>query len=456
MTTVTETANLKQPPHVREWPLIGSLPGMMTDPARYFYDCYRKYGPAYRMNLLGQEYTVLAGEPAVSFMSSRVGKDCLSSHDFWAGLEREWESTRSLPGADGDEHKELREILRRGYSRESIKGRYDELVEITDGSIERDWKTGDKVPVVNAFQYMVTDQLGIMITGEAPLEYVHDIRVTILYILNCLVTRQRPKFLLMNPAYKKAKQRVFELAAKIRADYEAGKRAGGEARTIVDDVMEAFAEGSPAMPEQNLQLHLVAPYVAGLDTVANTLAACVYAVVKHPDVYAQVKAEVDEFFENQDGPIEEQGLLKRLPILNGAIMETMRMYPIAVALTRTAIKDFEFEGYQINKGELLYMGICVPHFMEEFYPNPDTFDIHRFDPERNEHKQSGAYSPYGRGPHTCLGKTLAEVQLLMSMARIFYKLDLELPSPDYVLKTKTAPTPGPSMGFKVKVKGYRH
>ncbi|MGB1581207.1 MAG: cytochrome P450, partial [Nevskiales bacterium] len=76
MTTVTETANLKQPPHVREWPLIGSLPGMMTDPARYFYDCYRKYGPAYRMNLLGQEYTVLAGEPAVSFMSSRVGKDC--------------------------------------------------------------------------------------------------------------------------------------------------------------------------------------------------------------------------------------------------------------------------------------------------------------------------------------------------------------------------------------------
>ncbi|MGB1581208.1 MAG: cytochrome P450, partial [Nevskiales bacterium] len=80
---------------------------------------------------------------------------------FWAGLEREWESTRSLPGADGDEHKELREILRRGYSRESIKGRYDELVEITDGSIERDWKTGDKVPVVNAFQYMVTDQLGI-------------------------------------------------------------------------------------------------------------------------------------------------------------------------------------------------------------------------------------------------------------------------------------------------------
>ncbi len=46
--------------------------------------------------------------------------------------------------------------------------------------------------------------------------------------------------------------------------------------------------------------------------------------------------------------------------------------------------------------------------------------------------------------------------MALSMARLFHKLDLELESPDYVLKTKTAPTPGPAMGFKVRVKGYRH
>lgn len=454
MTTITETAELKTPPKVREFPLLGSLPGMATDPARYFYNCYRKYGPAYRITLLGKKYTVLAGEPAVSFMSSKFGKDRLRSKEFWKGLENEMQATRSLPGADGDEHKELREILRRGYSRESIKGRYDELIDISDAALERDFKVGEKVPVVTAMQYLVTDQLGIMVTGNSPLEYVDDIRITIIYILNCLVTRQRPRFLMWNPAYRKAKKRVFELGDKIRADYEAGHRAGGEARTIVDDVMEAFKAGSGSMPEQNLRLHLVAPYVAGLDTVANTLAACLYAVIKHPDVHQQILKEVDDFFAS--GPVEEQGLLKRLPLLNGAVMESMRMYPIAVALTRTAHQDFEFEGYQINKGEHLYMGICVPHFMEEFYPEPDKFDIHRFDPERKEHKQSGAYSPYGRGAHTCLGKTLAEVQLVMSMARIFYKLDLELTSPDYVLKTKTAPTPGPAMNFKIKVKGFRH
>jgi hypothetical protein len=46
--------------------------------------------------------------------------------------------------------------------------------------------------------------------------------------------------------------------------------------------------------------------------------------------------------------------------------------------------------------------------------------------------------------------------MALSVARVFHKLDLELESPDYVLKTKTAPTPGPAMGFKVRVRDYRH
>ena len=455
MTSISDTqpAELKDIPKVKEWPLIGSLIGMATDPARFFYNNYRKYGPCYRMTLLGKRYTVLAGPEAVALMSSKAGKDCLRSKEFWQGLIDEFNATRSLPGSDGEEHKELREILRRGYSKESIKGRYDKLIEITDDAIERDWKPGEKVPVVQAFQFMVTDQLGIMITGEAPLEYMFDIRTTILYILNCLVTRQRPKFMLLNPAYKKAKKRVFELGDKIKADYLAGKRAGGGAHTIVDDIMEANAGNNAAMPDGNLRMHLVAPYIAGLDTVANTLGDCIYTVLKHRDAYDRIIKEIDEYFAS--GPVEEQGLLKQLPLLNGAIMETMRMIPVGVALMRTASQDFVFEGHQIREGEMLYMGICVPHYMEEYYPNPEKFDIDRYGPDRNEHKQSVSYSPYGRGPHTCLGKSLAEVQLLLTMARIFYKLDMSLESPDYVLKTKTAPTPGPSMSFKIKVNGYR-
>jgi cytochrome P450 len=455
VTSVTETIAPQITPHVRGLPYLGSVLGMAKDPAQFFVDCYRKYGPVFRVTILGNTYAVIAGVEAATFMGTREGKECLRSKEFWQGLVEEYGATKMLTGEDGESHKQLRDIMRHGYSKESIKGRYNELVAITDGSIKRDWPLGKNVPVVEAMQYMVVDQLGTILTGAAPLEYVQDIRTVIIHILNVLVTRQRPKFLLKRPKYKKAKLRVIELGEKMIADAKA--RVGkipDDQKNLIDDIMDAHIKTPDIIPASNLILNLTGPYVAGLDTVANTTSATVYTVLKHPEVLARVHQEVDELFAN--GTIEEEDLLKKLPTLQGAIMETMRLYPIAVAQMRTATKDFMFEGHLIKEGEMMYIGTSVAHFMDEHFPDAKKFDVDRYQKPRAEHMKPGTYSPYGRGPHTCLGKSLAEVQLALTMARLFYKLDLALESPGYVLKTKTAPTPGPAMDFKVRVKGYRH
>lgn len=447
-----------RPPYARGWPLLGNMLEFAKDPARFFVKCYRVYGPAFRVRVLGNTYTCIAGPEAAEFMGTRQGKECLRSREAWEPLMVEFGASKMISASDGELHRLLRDTMKRGFSKEAIKGRYDFILNITDRAIERDWKQGDRVPVVEAMQYMVVDQLGTILTGSAPREYVKDIRTTILYILNVLVTRQRPRFLMMMPEYKRAKARMFELGRKMIADYRAHaaehRNKPADQKTLIDDVMEAHRGNPELIPEGDLVMLMTAPYVAGLDTVANTTSAMVYTVLKHRDVLQRVQQEVDALFAK--GPVNEGEFLKSLPALNGAIMETMRLYPIAVAQIRTANKDFVFAGHQIKEGEMIYLGTSVPHFMEEFYPDPLAFDIDRYDKPRAEHAQSGAYSPYGRGPHTCLGKTTAEVLLALTMARMFYRLDLELDPPDYVLKTKTAPTPGPAMSFRVRVKGYRH
>jgi cytochrome P450 len=266
-----------------------------------------------------------------------------------------------------------------------------------------------------------------------------------------LVTRQRPKILLKDPRYRRAKARVFELGEAIAAAHRAG--AGGGEAMLVDDIMRAHAENPSAMPPHDLPMALTGPYIAGLDTVANTTASFVYAVLKHPVVLARITAEADAVF--ADGSIDEKDL-GRLPSVRGALMETMRMYPIAVAQMRTATRDFAFAGHPIKAGETVYVATSVPHFLPEYYPSPDTFDIDRYAKPRAEHLQPGAYSPYGRGQHTCLGKTLADVQMLVSMARLFHRLDLRLDPPGYRLATKTAPVPGPALSFTVRVADVRH
>jgi len=184
---------------------------------------------------------------------------------------------------------------------------------------------------------MVVDQLGTILTGAAPLEYVKDIRTAIIYILNVLVTRQRPRILLKRPEHKKAKGRVMHLGYQMIKDAKARyATTRPEDRNLTDDIMATHIEAPAKMPASDLIVSLTGPYVAGLDTVANTASAVVYCVLKHPEVKERVLKEVDELFATRD--LDEEGLLRKLPALNGAIMETMRLYPIAAAQLRTATR----------------------------------------------------------------------------------------------------------------------
>lgn len=438
-----------RPPLVDGAWLVGNTVDMARDPAAFFLRCYREYGPAFRIRVLGREQTVIAGPEAAVFMGTAEGRDALRSKEFWQGLTEEYGAQRTLTGEDGRVHKEMRAILRRGYSRKAIEGRYDQVLAITEEAIQRDWVPGTDVAVVPAMQYLVVDQLGTLLTGEAPREYVEDIRLLITIILNVLVTKQRPRLLLHDPRYLKAKARVNELGQAMIAERLGQPLPPVDQRTLIDDIMAANLERPDLFPDSDLVLSLTGPYVAGLDTVANTLAATVYAVLKHPEVLARVTTEADALF--AAGAIDETALTTAIPSINGAISEAMRLYPIAVAQMRTATKDFVFEGMQIRADEMLYVATSVPHFMAEFFPNPQEFDIDRYAKPRAEDRAPGAYSPYGRGPHLCLGKSLAEVQMALTIAALFHSRSLSLPSADYVLKTKTAPTPGPSRRFKVTV-----
>jgi cytochrome P450 len=154
------------------------------------------------------------------------------------------------------------------------------------------------------------------------------------------------------------------------------------------------------------------------------------------------------------GPLAEAGL-RSMPALHGLVMETLRLYPIAILAMRYTNKTFTFAGCQVDADSPVYMATTVTHLMPEFFPEPEKFDITRYAPPRSEHRKPGAFAPFGLGPHTCLGAGMAEVQMMLTMATLLNRLDLELDPPDYTLKTIVNPAPGPEYGFKVRVIGRR-
>jgi len=444
---------LRKIPAVKGIPFIGNTIEMSKDPAAFFVRAYKEYGPVYQVNVFGRKQYVIAGVEAAKLMSTKKGRDGLRSKEFWDDFVEHFGASKSLTQIDGEEHRRLRAIMRAGFSREAANGQYHTLGRIIDESIARDWKSGTKPGVLEAYQYMIVQMIGELMSGEAPLEYVKDIRVNILFLLNILVARVQPKFFLNSPKFKKASKRVDELGQKTVDDFMRHAENGTLPNNLLGDIMRAHIDDPEFVQKRDLAMLLTGPYVAGLDTVANTLAGCTYGILKTPGVLEKVQAEADALYE-KDTVTEAD--IRELTYIQGCIKEAMRIWPVAVAQMRTTNHDLEFEGHIIPEGEMILIGTSVPHYLEEYFPEPKRFDPERYDEDRKEHMKPGAYAPFGRGPHTCLGQNLAEVLMGMVISCVFHRLDLSLVSPNYELKTKSFPTPGPAMSFAVKVLGERN
>ena len=146
-------------------------------------------------------------------------------------------------------------------------------------------------------------------------------------------------------------------------------------------------------------INAMTPFMVGLDTSSTATSFAIYALLKHPELLDRMRAEADDLFAAGD-PTEED--LGRMPVTQRVVMETLRVYPIVQALTRTVTNSFDFAGYRIPAGAWVLIANSVTHKLPDFFPDPERFDIERYSPERREHLQPGVYAPFGLGHHAYL------------------------------------------------------
>lgn len=431
------------PPMMPGLPGLGSALDLAQDVLKCLIKGYRQHGPIFRMRALGEVYTVIAGPEANTFFAREQGEH-LRSKEFWAGINQEMRAEVALISADGPVHRELRQISKRGYSRSLYEAYFPAVIAMMRQKIA-EWPVGESRAVVPWVQAVVMEQLGRVIVGTAPGDYGKDIVNFIRTALLVLITRQRPGFLLHLPAYKNAQRRSFELAEKIVAYHKAHPPVDREPN-LIDDALAAAREGR-LISERDLVAITLGPYIAGLDTSANTIAFMLYAICKHPELRARVQAEADTLFANGEPTPND---LRQVDVLYRTALETLRRYPAAPAVQRTVTAPFEFAGHRVDAGGRLFIGTTVVHFDERFHPDPERFDIDRYLAPRNEHRLPGAFAPYGMGTHTCLGASLAEAQMMLTIASLFHVGQFEMDPPNYDLKIRPLPTNAPADNFRLK------
>lgn len=429
-------------------PLLGSVIPMLKDPAGFFVEQYHKKGPIYRIKTPQKNMIIISGPKANRFMQ-REGLKYLTNGDAWQPFKKHMKADKFILSSDGEEHFAMRRIMNRGYSTEMIKGRTPEVVNNIQNILKKQEIQKD-IRLTDFTRKMVTDQLSILLTNHETEDYFEDIIRFTHYMINITSTRW-PAFFLNDPKFKKSKKRIYELAKTVLEKHRNNPNANSKP-DFIDDVLAANKGEEKFFTENDLLSLALSPFLAGIDTVANTTAFLIYDMLKNPEIMQKATQEVDAIF---DEGIPDFNTLRKSKILHAIILETLRIHPVAFAQIRNAKKAFEFDGYPIEKGEIVFVAVSVTHLLPEIFPNPYQYDIDRYAPPRNEHRQPTMYAPFGLGPHICAGNKLAEVLLMATLAALLRYIEFEPLPENHVTKVVTAPLPGPAKESTFRIKRFR-
>ncbi|EGC29087.1 hypothetical protein DICPUDRAFT_51478 [Dictyostelium purpureum] len=103
------------------------------------------------------------------------------------------------------------------------------------------------------------------------------------------------------------------------------------------------------------------------------------------------------------------------PLFNASLRETMRMYPpIPYGVGREVNEEFEIEGYKIPKGAHILQSYYSMFRDENHYNEPNEFKPERFLLESH----SNNYFPYGIGVRACMGMSMSQDELYISLTNI--------------------------------------
>ena len=155
-------------------------------------------------------------------------------------------------------------------------------------------------------------------------------------------------------------------------------------------------------------------FVAGTETTSSALAWVLYLLAQHPDIEAQLHAEIDTVL---GGRQPEHSDLERLNVANRIVTETLRLYPPAWFFTRKVAAETGLGPYDLPVGSTIALSPYLIQRRADLYDDPDRFDPDRWLPEHATPSQE-AFLPFGGGARKCIGEVFGTTEIVLALATI--------------------------------------
>ena len=167
---------------------------------------------------------------------------------------------------------------------------------------------------------------------------------------------------------------------------------------------------------------------AGHHTSSGTSAWTLIELMRHPDVMAEVVAELDDLY--ADGSEISFQALRSIPRLESVIKETLRLHPPLIILMRQVVEEIELAGHTIPVGTIVASSPRVSNRLEEDFPDAQSFDPTRYrDPRQEDLQNRWTWIPFGAGKHRCVGNAFAMMQIKAIFSVLLQDFEFELVQP---------------------------
>ncbi len=203
-----------------------------------------------------------------------------------------------------------------------------------------------------------------------------------------------------DPEFRHSPQEGMQAAAEIYAyaDQLAARRRAQPADDIVTRLLQPDDAGEVLTPSE-FDLFFLLLAVAGNETTRNAASGGMLTLFQHPAEWQRLLADRD--------------------LIPTAAEEIVRWVSPVNLFRRTAVCDTELGGQAVAEGDKVVVFYASANRDEAVFDDPQRFDIAR-DP--NPHVGFG-----GGGPHFCLGRHLAALELRVLLAALAERMpDIEL------------------------------
>jgi cytochrome P450 len=189
----------------------------------------------------------------------------------------------------------------------------------------------------------------------------------------------------VTPSFEKVAQALMELWEYGLELVERKKVEPG------DDVLSRIAE--MGLPDAEVQGNVALFASGAAETTRAALGHGMDALMRNPEQMAWLRSRQDD-------------------IPPTVAQEFVRVGNPIVSLCRIATRDVELHGQTIPEGDKVAMLFAAGNFDTDVFENPRAFDISR-DP--NPHLG------FGRGPHSCIGKHVAALEIKILMEELLQR-----------------------------------